>query len=370
MYVYSGDTTETYAVRIQMTGDDMTDSATEPTTDSATPATMRAIAQDRYGDPEVLELRTVDVPSIDPDEVLIRVHAGSVNPLDWHMMTGTPALMRLTVGLRAPKQRVRGADVAGVIERVGSDVTEFVPGDRVVGGARGSFAEFAVSRPRNLITIPEGLGFGEAAALPVAAITALEALRDQARTTSGQRVLVNGAAGGVGTFAVQLAAAMGADVTGVCSGRNVELVRSLGANHVVDYGTADFVDAGPFDAIVDNVGNRSFGDIRRALTDDGVYVMVSGPKGKLIRPVDRMIAGMLRFRFGSQRFAGFTATESAENLTDLAGYIERGDVRPVIERVYPLAETADAMRYLATGHARAKLVVEVVPGAGVVTLTD
>lgn len=340
------------------------------TTDATTPRTMRAVAHDRYGGAEVLDVRTVEVPTIQPDQVLIRVHAASINPLDWHMMTGTPSFVRLMAGLRRPKQTVRGADVAGVIERVGAAVTELEPGDRVVGGASGSFAEFAASRPRHLIRIPDALTYAEAAALPVAGITALEALRDHVRPAPGQRVLINGAAGGVGTFAVQLAAAMGAEVTGVCSDRNVDLVRSLGAHDVVAYGVADFVARGPFDAIIDNVGNRTLADLRRALTDDGVYVMVSGEKGRWVRPVDRLIAGRIRFAFGSKRFANFTATESAENLTELAAHLARGEVRPVIDRVYPLAETPDAMSYLATGHARAKVVIDVTGDAatGVATL--
>lgn len=322
---------------------------------------MKAITHDRYGDADVLEFRDVDPPVVGPEDVLIGVSAASVNPLDWHMMTGTPYLLRLVAGLRRPKRTVRGIDVAGRVEAVGADVTDFEPGDRVFGAARGSFAEHAIASPRSIVHTPAELTDAEAAALPIAAITALQALRDHARVQPGDSVLINGAAGGIGTAMVQLAVAMGAEVTAVCSTGNVEMVRSLGAHRLVDYTTEDFLaGCAEYDAIVDNVGNRPLVDCRRALTDRGVYVMVSGPKdGKLIGPYRRMIAGRVRFLFGSRRFANFTASEDADELRALVRYVEAGRLRAVIDRHYPLADTAEAVRYVATTHARAKVIIDV-----------
>ena len=320
---------------------------------------MKAIAHDRYGSADELEFREVSDPSPGPGQVVVRVHAASVNPLDVHMMTGTPMLVRLSAGLRRPKQPVRGADVAGVVEAVADDVTGLAVGDRVFGLARGAFAELAVASAGALAAIPDDMSFAEAAALPVAGVTALQALRDHARVRTGGRVLIIGAAGGVGTFAVQIAAAMGLEVTGVCSTRNVEMVRELGAHRVIDYTTEDVVDGTRYDAIVDNVGSHSLGDMRRSLTDEGALVIVSGKKGRFIRPVDRMVGAKLRFLFGSQRAESFTASETPDELRELLGYIERGEVHPVIDRRYPLSDTAEAIGYVTTGHARAKVVVDV-----------
>jgi NADPH:quinone reductase-like Zn-dependent oxidoreductase len=320
---------------------------------------MKAIVHDRYGTPDRLELRDVPTPEPAAGQVSVRVHAASVNPLDGHMLSGTPMPLRLMAGVRRPKQIVRGADAAGVVEQIGEGVTAVAVGDRVVGVVRGSFAEVALAAEGALARIPDEMSFADAAALPVAGVTALQAVRDHARVQPGQRVLVNGAAGGVGTFTVQLAAAAGAEVTGVCSTRNVEMVRELGAADVIDYTTTDFVDGTRYDVIIDNVGSRSLSEYRQALTDDGVFVMVSGPKGRWIRPIDRMIAGQLRFAMGSQRFANFTASETGDELRALLGHIERDELRPVVDRHYSLVDTADAMRYLATGHARAKIIVDV-----------
>lgn len=292
--------------------------------------------------------------------MLIRVAAASLNPLDWHFVTGTPYVLRLMAGLRRPRRPVRGADVAGVVVELGDDVAEFAVGQRVFGTARGSFAEFAVARTRHLAPTPDGLDDGDAAAMPIAAITALQAVRDHARARPGRRILVNGAAGGVGTFAVQLAVAMGAEVTAVCSTRNVEMVASLGARRVVDYTRDDWVDGEQYDAIVDNVGNRSLRDCRRSLAPDGVLVMVSGPKdNRWLDPFRRLVGGKVRFLFASQRFAQFTASEDASELTALVEFVERGELRSIVERRIGLDEVAEATAYLGTGHARAKIVVDV-----------
>lgn len=322
---------------------------------------MKAVMHDRYGSADVLEVRDIELPELDADRVLVRVHTAAVNPLDWHFMTGTPYLVRLMLGLRKPKQRVRGADMSGVVEAVGSDVTEFSPGDVVFGGGAGCFAEFVACRPGNLAAKPASQSFAEAAALPVAAVTALQGLRDHARLGAGQSVLINGASGGVGTYAVQIAKSIGAEVTAVCSTRNVELVRSLGADHVVDYTTDDFAATDRrYDAILDNIGNRSFRDCRSVLTDDGVLVNVSGPKhNKLLGPITRSVLAKLRFMIGRQRAVTFTANETREELVALADMVEAGELRSVIDRTYPLDETADAMRYLAEWHARGKIIIDV-----------
>ena len=321
---------------------------------------MKAITHDRYGTPDQLEFREVPDPTPGPGEVVLDVHAASVNPLDIHMLTGTPMLVRLTAGLRSPKQTVRGADVAGVVAAVADDVTDLSVGDRVVGLARGSFAERALTSAGALTTIPDEMSFADAAALPVAGVTALQAVRDHARLPSGGSLLIIGAAGGVGTFAVQIAASKGIEVTGVCSTRNVDMVRELGAARVIDYTSEQVVDGTKYDAIIDNVGSHSLGDMRRSLTDEGALVIVSGKKGRFIRPVDRVVGAKLRFMIGSQRAESFTAKETPDELRELLGSIERGDLHPVIDRRFPLADTAEAMRYVMTGHARAKVVIDVV----------
>lgn len=327
---------------------------------------MYAIAHDRYGNADVLDHREIEAPTPGPGEVLVRVAAASLNPLDWHMMTGTPYLMRLAAGLREVKQPVRGADVAGTIEAVGADVTGLSVGDRVFGLARGSFAEFAISKPGALGPTPGRLTDAEAASLPVAATTALQAVREHGQVQPGQQVLVIGAAGGVGTATVQIATAAGGVVTGVCSGRNVEMVRSLGASRVIDYTTDDFVtdgfvaDGGRYDVVIDNVGNRSLADCRRVLAPEGIYVMISGPKSnKWLDPMRRMLLGRLRFMIGKQRFASFTASETTDRLLQLTELVETGRLRPVIDRHITLADVPTALDEIGRGHVPAKIVVDI-----------
>ena len=322
---------------------------------------MQAIVSRSYGSPDVLELVDLDRPVVGEADVLVRVQAASINPLDWHFCTGTPYVLRLMAGLRAPKRETRGVDLAGVVEEVGSAVTSVEVGDRVVANAGGAFAEFVGTPADNVVPIPAAMTFADAAAIPVAAVTALQGLRDHGKIEPGQSLLINGAAGGVGTYAVQIAKAMGAHVTGVCSSRNVDMVRELGADEVVDYTTTDLLEIERrFDVILDNVGNHPGSQCRQLLTDDGVYVLVSGPKsGKLLGPIGRMLAGRLAFIGKSQRFANFTAAESAKELQELLAMIERGDMRSVIDRHYPLEETAEAMRYIETGHARAKVIIDI-----------
>jgi NADPH:quinone reductase-like Zn-dependent oxidoreductase len=321
---------------------------------------MRAVTHRRYGTTDVLEVRAVDTPAPGDGEVLLRVAAASVNPLDWHFMTGTPYVLRLVAGIRRPRQAIRGADVAGTVVAVGAGVEGFAPGDRVMGTARGSFAEWTLAKPASLARLPQGISFADAAAMPVAAITALQALRDHARIEPGHRALINGAAGGVGTFAVQLAVAMGAEVTAVCSTHNVEMVRDLGAQRVFDYTAEDWVDGSQYDVIVDNVGNRSLGDCVRSLVDGGRYVMVSGPKdNRWLDPFRRLVAGKIRFVRSGRSFHQFTANETSADLAELLRFVEAGQLRSVIDRTVALEGVPDALDHLGTGHARAKIVVEV-----------
>ena len=321
---------------------------------------MKAIVYRKYGTPDVLSLHDVDRPVVGDDEVQVRVHAASLNPLDWHYMTGTPYLMRLMVGLRKPKRNILGVDLAGTVEAVGGNVTRFKPGDEVFGVAAGSCAEFVAAREDRIVHKPAGLTFEQAAAVPVAALTALQGLRDHGKVEAGQKVLINGAAGGVGTFAVQIAKRLGADVTGVCSTHNVDTIRSIGADHVIDYTKDDFVERGQrYDVMMDHVGNRSLSDCRRVLTRDGVCVVISGPKeGRVLGPIPRLIRTIVYFKFVSQRVASYTAVVTSEQLLRVRELLESGQVEPVIERTYNLSEVPEAMRYLGSGHARAKLVIK------------
>jgi NADPH:quinone reductase-like Zn-dependent oxidoreductase len=323
---------------------------------------MKAIVTHTYGPPDVLMFEDVESPTIGDDDVLVRVHAASVNPLDWHYTTGTPYLLRLSAGLRRPKRSIRGVDLAGRVDSVGANVTEFRPGDAVFGSSGGSFAEYVSVTEKDLVHLPSAMSFEDAAAVPIAAITALQGLRDHARVRAGQSVLINGAAGGVGTYAVQIAKALGADVTGVCSTKNVEMVRSLGADHVIDYTADDFASHDHrYDVMLDNVGNRSLSDCRRVLTAKGTYVVVGGPKkGKWLGPVKRLVAAKVRFMFASQRSVSFVAKMLKKDLLALVELIESGQIRSVIDRRYPLANAADAVHYLADGHASGKVIIDVV----------
>ena len=324
---------------------------------------MKAIAQDRYGSTEVLEFRDVDKPAAGDNEVLVQVHAASVNAYDWHLMRGDPYLARLSMGLRRPKANIRGRDFAGRVEAVGRDVTRLRPGDEVYGEVDGTFAEY-VRVPENQVgPKPANLTFEQAAAVPLAGTTALIGLRDDARLQPGQHVLINGASGGVGTFAVQIAKAMGAMVTGVCSTRNADLIRSIGADHVVDYTRDDFTRGEQrYDAVLDLVGNRSLHDLRSVLTPTGVLVLSGGgvsEGGSIVGPMRLIVKGSVMSRFVRHRIHLLTEVPSAESLAALRELIEAGKVKPVIDRTYPLGEAAEAIRYLEKDHARAKVVITV-----------
>jgi NADPH:quinone reductase-like Zn-dependent oxidoreductase len=321
---------------------------------------MQAIVGTEYGSPDGLELREVDTPAVGDDQVLVRVRAASVNPADWHFMRGLPYPVRLESGLRRPKRTVPGADVAGVVEAVGKDVTEFQPGDEVFGYRGGSLAEFVCGGERNFLRKPAGLTYEQAAAVPLAGFTALQALRDRGRIEPGQRVLINGAAGGVGTFAVQIAKELGADVTGVCSTGNLDMVRSIGADQVVDYTVEDFTRSGQrYDLIVDAVGNRSLSDLRRALTPAGTLVLAGGGNGRWLGPLLLPLKAVVVSRFVRQRLLPFLAKYTKDDLRVLKELVDAGKVTPVIDRTYPLSEAPEAIRYLEAGHARGKVVVTV-----------
>ena len=314
---------------------------------------MKAIVQDRYGPiAEVLRLADIDKPHIGDGDVLIRVRAAGVNPLDWHFVLGAPRIARLSMGRPAPKER-RGVDVSGQVEAVGKDVKTIRPTDEVFGWCAGAFAEYAVAAEDHFIPKPPQMTHEEAAAVPVAAVTALQGLRDFGNLQSGQNVLLNGAAGGVGTYSVQIAKAMGATVTGVCSTRNLEMARSLGADPVMDYTQEDFTkEAQHYDLIVDNAGNHPLTALRRALTPEGILVYNSGAS------LGNIVMAQLRMRLG-QKVYSFLAKMNHADMAHLAGLIEAGKLRTVIDRTYPLAETAAAISYVAEGHARGKVVVTV-----------
>lgn len=321
---------------------------------------MRAIVQDRYGGPETLALRDIDIPTVGDDGVLVRVHATSVNAADWHLVRGRPYFARLTTGVRRPKRGVPGSDVAGVVEAVGRDVTELRPGDEVFGAREGAFAEYVLGRVRDFVPKPAGLGFEQAAAIPLAATTALQALRDQGQLRPGQRVLVLGAGGGVGSFAVQLAKALGAEVTATTSPRHLEMVRAIGADEVVDYTREDVTRNGPrFDLILDVGGYRSLGDLRRASAPGGTIVVVGAGNGSSAGLVAKLSAARLRSRFLGQRMRFFVAHTTRADLLVLREHAEGGRLVPVIERTYELAEIAAAVRHAETGQARGKVVVRV-----------
>ena len=322
---------------------------------------MQAITYHQYGPPDVLELETVELPALGDDEVLVRVRAASVNPRDWHYLRGLPYIMR-PIGLRIPKDGGLGSDMAGQVEAVGRAVTRFRPGDEVYAFVlAGGFAEYARVPENVLGPKPANLSFEQAAAVPLAALTALQGLRDHGRVQPGQRVLIIGASGGVGTFAVQLAKLFGAEVTGVCSTRNLELVRSLGADHVIDYTREDFAGNGRrYDLVFQLAGTRSPAAIRRALTPKGRLILSSGESsGRWVGPMDRIVKAAALSPFVPQTLAPFEAKQSRDDLQVLKDLIEAGKLTPVIDRTYPLRETPEALRYLEKGHARGKVVITV-----------
>ena len=324
---------------------------------------MKAIVCDRYDAPDAFRLEDVEKPTPQDNEVLIQVRAVSVNAYDWGLMRGRPAFTRLFLGLRRPKATRCGRDVAGRIEAVGRRVTQFAPGDDVFGLCRGSLAEYACAAESSLAAKPANVSFESAAAIPLAGLTALQGLRDAGRIQPGQRVLINGAAGGVGTFAVQIAKSFGAHVTGVCSTRSVEMVRSIGADHVVDYTRADFTRSGQrYDVIFDLVANHAFSAYRRVLNPRGILVAagVGGADGRGFgRRVYRMLSGLLISRFVSQRMVFFMARVKHDDLVILGGFLASGQVTPVIDSRHRLNETSEAFRRLAQGHAQGKIVVAV-----------
>jgi NADPH:quinone reductase-like Zn-dependent oxidoreductase len=330
------------------------------TPDPAQRRTMRAIVAERYGRPDVLELRQVDRPALEDDQVLVRVHASSVNPVDWYGVTGL-YFARIGNGLRKPNSTAVGADLAGRVEAVGRQVKDFQPGDEVFGTSGASWAEYACAREDRLARKPASLSFEEAAAVPVAAITALQALRDKGQIQPGQKVLINGASGGVGTFAVQLAKAFGAEVTGVCSTRNVEQARSLGADHVVDYTQEDFTKRRErHDLMLDIAGSRSFSAFRRVLTPDATVVLVGGRMTyRGLGPLPHLVGTSLKSQGRSQRVTFLVAKITTADLVCLRELVEAGKVTPAIDRKYRLSEVPEALSYLGEGHARGKVVIKV-----------
>src|SRR5947209_3555092 len=324
---------------------------------------MKAIVQERFGSPEVLQFVDTDPPGIGPDDVLVRVHAAALNPYAWHVLRGDPYVARLmgTVGLTKPKARVSGVDGAGRVEAVGADVRGMGPGDEVLGRFEGSFAEYARAEADRVVPKPARLTFEQAAAVPMAGQTALRAIRDVGAVRAGHRVLINGAAGGVGNFAVQIAASLGADVTGVCSTGNVELVRSLGAGKVIDHTLADFTD-GPtrYDVIQDNVGNQPLRRLRRALTPTGTLVSNGGGSpGHVFGPILGMLRMLAVNAVVRQRLRPLPDAWTREHLLAVTELIDAGMVTPVLGRTYPLADAAAGLRYLEDGHARGKVVITV-----------
>jgi NADPH:quinone reductase-like Zn-dependent oxidoreductase len=323
---------------------------------------MKAIVYCEYGLPN-LKLEDVEKPTPNDDQVLVKVRAASVNPYDWHFIEGTPYIMRMMgVGLRKPKDTRLGVDFAGTVEAVGKSVTKFKPGDEVFGGKTGAFAEYVCARADRAVAVkPANLTFEQAASVNIAGITALQAVRDKGKVQPGQKVLINGSSGGVGTFAVQIAKSFGADVTGVCSTRNVDMVGSLGADHVIDYTKEDFTKSTQrYDVILDNVTNRSLLECRRVLTPKGKYVMIGGggPNEQgLIGPLANPIKAMLLSRFVSQQMGMMMADANQKDLTILADLMQSGKVKPVIDRTYKLSGVPEAIRYLEQGHARGKVVI-------------
>ena len=320
---------------------------------------MKAIVCTQYGSPDVLQLKEVEKPAPKDDEVLVTIHAASANPLDWHLMRGSPFLARLGGGLRRPKDPRLGVDIAGRVEAVGNNVTRFQPGNEVFGTVKGGFAEYACAREDRLALKPANISFEEAAAAPVVAFTALQGLRDKGKIQLGQKVLVNGASGGVGTVAVQIAKTFGTEVTGVCSTRNLDMVRSIGADHVIDYTREDFTKNGQrYDLICDAVGNRSVSDYKRALRPQGTCIIIGFTT--LSRLFGHVVLGPLLSMTGNKKIGLMgLAKPNQKDLVFVKELLEAGKVVPVIDRRYPLSETAEAIRYLEKRHARGKVIITV-----------
>lgn len=320
---------------------------------------MKAIVQRSYGlAPDVLKVEEIPLPVIGEDQVLVRVVAAGVNPADSHFVTGKPYLVRMVAGLRRPKAKVPGTDVAGRVEAVGREVTELQVGDEVYGGIGGGYAEFASAKEGRLAHKPGNLSFEQAASVPIAAITALQALRDKGRVQPDQNVLINGASGGVGTFAVQIAKTMGAEVTGVCSTRNVDMVRSIGADHVIDYTSESFTKgAKRYDVIIDNVGGHPLAAFRRILTPNGIYVSVGADMGDWVAPLVHLIKIQIASAFRNRTMRSMLAKQTREDMAVVGGLLESRQVVPVIDRTYPLDDAARALEYQMEGHARGKIVV-------------
>lgn len=322
---------------------------------------MKAVVQDRYGSPDVLRLEEIETPPLTDGGVLVRVKAASVNAADWHFMRGEPLIARMVFGLRRPKQGIRGSDVAGTVEAVGKTVTLFHPGDEVFGSCRGSLAEYVCADESLVVAKPAALSFEQAAAVPLAGLTALQAVRDHGHVQAGQKVLVNGASGAVGPFAVQIARSFGAEVTGVCSSRNVDMVRSIGAGRVVDYTKEDFTEGEDrYDVLFDIAGTRPWSRLRRVLRPDGTLVVIGGPStNRLWGPLGHLAGMRLASLRGGRKIAVFVASTNHDDLVVLRDMLEARKITPVIDRTYPLGEAPEAIRYLETGHARGKVVITV-----------
>lgn len=330
---------------------------------------MKAMVQDKYGAPEVLHLADIATPEVGAKEVLIRVMAAGVNPGDWAIMSGVPYIARPfpLYGMRRPKIAVRGTDVAGVVEAIGAGVTRFQLGDEIFGWCSGAFADFAVASEDSIALKPANLTFDQAAAVPMSGSVALQALRDHGHVQAGQKVLINGASGGIGTFAVQIAKSLGAEVTGVCRTENIDLVRSIGADHVIDYTREDFTASGErFDFILDNATNRSISDLRRALTATGMLVPNGGGFGnRWFASAGRLMKATMSFRFGGRRLGRFLVSPNHADLVVLKDMIEAGTLTPIIDRTYPLSDGARAIGHVGEGHARGKVVISVCTARGV-----
>ncbi len=328
---------------------------------SAGSETMKAIVHHCYGSADVLNVEEIEKPVPGDDEVLVKVVAAGVNPLDWHFVRGTPYFLRLMSGLGAPEITSLGVDFAGTVEAVGSNVSRFEPGDEVFGGGDGAFAEYLVlSEGAALVRKPADVSFEQAASVPIAAVTALQALRDLGNLEPGQQVLINGASGGVGTFAVQIAKSLGAEVTGVCSTRNLEMVRSIGADHLIDYTKEDYTESGKqYDLIIDMVGNHSLLENRRALKPEGIFVIVGGAKGNWLAPIAGPIKALMLSPFVGQEFVMILAEMRQDDLTILGDLMQTGKMTPVIDRRYRLSEVPDAIRYSEEGHAQGKTIINV-----------